>query len=117
MSAVDGSRNTSLIGLPSGQLCVRTLKIFTNSAVVRSVAGLATSATTANCFAWTRQQAPTSHITISNWRQHVTMHNFRLGRFCLGMTKVTSVDHLWERGGAGVAGGPGLLPGRGRRPA
>jgi hypothetical protein len=73
MSAQDGSRTTILIGLPSGQLWVRALKIFTNSTVVRFVVGFAVSATTASCFACTVHDVPATHTNISNRRQLVTV--------------------------------------------
>src|ERR1017187_4718834 len=69
MSADDGSRSTIVMGLPSGQIRVCALKIFTSSALVRLVVEFAVSATIASCFAWAVPDAAATHTNARSRRQ------------------------------------------------
>ena len=88
MSADDGSRSTIVMGFPSGQMRVRTLKIFTSSALVRLVVEFAVSATITNCFAWVVPEAAATHTNASSRRQSFIWFIFSRLRSRQQITKV-----------------------------
>src|ERR1035438_2993811 len=95
MSADDGSRSTIVMGLPSGQIRVCALKIFTSSALVRLVVEFAVSATIASCFAWAVPDAAATHTNASSRRQSF------IGVYSLSL-EVTATDNFGTKAPDGL---------------